>query len=218
MNPASTFPMPEPDIYEGILKLGLKLDLHGWNSEHPVFECLIRETRPEVIVEVGSWKGASAINMARIRAMLLPTRTWRIYCVDTWLGSREIWRNAHLRETNPRRHGYPQVYFQFLHNVYVSGFSSRIVPLPMASRHGAEVLRENGIAAELIYIDASHDYVDVRDDLVHYWPLLAPGGVMFGDDYHAFSGVRTAVEEFALIRHLKVELFDGNFWVMRKAT
>lgn len=208
--------MPDASIYDGILKLGLKTDLHGWNSEHPIFERLIREVRPAHVVEVGSWKGKSALNMARILDAL-PGHSWHMHCVDTWLGSREIWRNAQLRETNPRRHGYPQVYFQFLHNVFVSGFSPHITPLPMASRHGAEVLRENGYDAQLIYIDASHDYVDVRDDLIHFWPLLSPGGVMFGDDYTAFSGVRCAVEEFALIRHLEVELVDGNFWVMRKA-
>ena len=40
-------------------------DLQGWNSIHPLFEDLLRQVKPTVLVEVGSWKGASVIHMAK---------------------------------------------------------------------------------------------------------------------------------------------------------
>jgi hypothetical protein len=37
---------------------------HGWGQDNPIFEHLIDEIRPQVIVQVGAWLGASAIRMA----------------------------------------------------------------------------------------------------------------------------------------------------------
>jgi hypothetical protein len=38
-------------------------DVQGWGSTHPIFHILIDAIRPATIVELGSWKGASAIHM-----------------------------------------------------------------------------------------------------------------------------------------------------------
>jgi len=142
-----------------------------------------------------------------------------IYCVDTWLGSREIWSNGKLAASNPRKHGFPQVYFQFLHNVKAAGFAERIVPVPATSHVGAGMLRDAGVKhADLVYIDASHDFIDVLQDMKSYWPFVVPGGVMFGDDYYGFPGVRVAVDAFCATNKLECEIIDGNFWVIRNST
>ena len=39
-------------------------------------------------------------------------------------------------------------------------------------------------------------YESTRHELLHLWPLLAPGGVLLIDDYGAFLGARKAVDEF----------------------
>ena len=51
------------NIYEGLALLSE--DIRGWNGNEPIFERLIRKTMPSVIIEVGTWKGQSAINMAK---------------------------------------------------------------------------------------------------------------------------------------------------------
>ena len=51
------------EMYDGAI-LRSDLDLQGWGSTHPVFEHVVSEYRPTSIVEVGSWKGASASHMA----------------------------------------------------------------------------------------------------------------------------------------------------------
>lgn len=36
---------------------------------------------------------------------------------------------------------------------------------------------------DFVYVDARHDYKGVLEDLLAYWPKLAPGGIMAGHDY-----------------------------------
>lgn len=71
------------------------------------------------------------------------------------------------------------------------------------------ILEESKMAAELfrkgeplptevgfVYIDGAHDLVTVRSDLITWFPLVKPGGIMAGDDYQIPS-VREAVIDFA---------------------
>jgi hypothetical protein len=203
------------DPYEGFDPSPWPLDLHGWGSTVPAFSELIGQVRPKLIVEAGTWKGGSAIHMAdQVVAAGLDAQ---IVCVDTWLGALEFWTS----QDDPKRYkslqlknGYPQVYYQFLANVCHKGHQQRIIPFPQTSTHGALWLRYFGFTAELIYIDASHEEEDVYADLLAYWEVLAPGGVMFGDDW-SWDGVRVAVLRFA--RETGVtQRFIGDKWVLDK--
>jgi predicted O-methyltransferase YrrM len=50
---------------------------------------------------------------------------------------------------------------------------------------------------DLIYIDASHDYDSVLNDLKSWFPKLKKGGIICGDDYiDGWPGVVSAVDEF----------------------
>jgi hypothetical protein len=203
------------DPYEGFDPSPWPLDLHGWGSTVPAFAELIRDVRPKLIVEAGTWKGGSAIHMAdQIAAAGLDAQ---IVCVDTWLGALEFWTS----QDDPQRYkslrlknGYPQVYYQFLANVCHKGHQQRIIPFPQTSTHGALWLRYFGFTAELIYIDASHEEEDVYADLLAYWEVLAPGGVMFGDDW-SWDGVRVAVLRFAQEAGVTPR-FIGDKWVLDK--
>lgn len=50
----------------------------------------------------------------------------------------------------------------------------------------------------MIFLDAMHDYENVRADLKKWWPHLLPGGVLAVHDYHHadYPGVAQAVDEF----------------------
>ncbi len=41
-------------------------DRQGWNSDHPAFEEIIRNLRPDIVIDVGVWKGASTILLASL--------------------------------------------------------------------------------------------------------------------------------------------------------
>jgi cephalosporin hydroxylase len=94
------------------LKL-LPLDMQGWNSQASIFGRIIEELKPKLIVEVGTWKGASAIHMAK--ECLKYTDDFEIVCIDTWLGSVEHWSG--VSQELPRNdfiNGRPNLYNQFL--------------------------------------------------------------------------------------------------------
>lgn len=190
-------------------------DYQGWNGNHNIFHKYVEETRPRTIIEVGTWKGQSALNMAD-SCKKLSTETI-MFCVDTWLGSLEFidGRNPHLIDALKLVHGFPSVYYQFISNVMHRGHQDVIVPIPQTSHIAAKYFRSQGIKAQLIYVDASHEYEDVIKDIDAYMPILKKGGIMFGDDY-GFYGVKQAVDEFFNSRGMRIEVVDGNYWTYRK--
>lgn len=202
------------DPYEGFAWGEYPDDVHGWGSRSPAFADLIREERPSLIVEVGTWKGGSAIEMARIlHEEKIPGK---ILCIDTWLGAVEFWTD----QDDPDRyrslglkHGYPTVYYQFLANVCRHGAKDRIIPFPQTSSTAALWLRRMGIRAPMIYIDGSHEEEDVYADLINYRECTSPGGVIFGDDW-TWDGVRLAVQRFARENGLAVT-HVADKWVLR---
>ena len=203
----------DKSIYENLNLLDP--DLRGWHSDHPIFENLIGETRPSTIVEVGTWKGLSAINMARITQDIgLETK---IYCIDTWLGGFQLWDDCkESKETDLlQKNGYPQIYYQFLSNVVHCNLQDIIVPFPNTSSIGYIYLSSNQIRPQLIYIDGSHDEDDVYLDLKYYYDLLKEGGIIFGDDYD-WEGVKNAVINFCSDKNIEKEIIEDHFWIIKK--
>ena len=86
----------------------------------------------------------------------------------------------------------------------------------MTSISAGELLAAYNVTADLIYIDAAHGEYEVYGDLTHYWPLVRPGGIMFGDDYYTtWHGVIKAVNRFAYEHSLPLET-NGGKWFMVK--
>lgn len=189
--------------------------MQGWGSTDPIFHELIAAQKPRLIVEVGSWKGASAIHMATIaRDLGLDTK---VVCVDTWLGSPEHFLAADpaWRESLLMRNGYPHLYFTFLGNVVRAGLTDRIIPLPTTSENAAVILRAKGIVPDLVYIDAAHEEEPAYRDFKQYWELLAPEGVLLGDDYIDWEGVTRAANRFAYEVGSRIVGKNGKFVISR---
>lgn len=173
-------------------------DLQGWNSYANVFRDVIEAVRPRRIIEVGVWKGTASIHMAKIVREL--DLRCEIICIDTWLGSPEHILAGHGSERYKSlalRNGYPQLFYTFLSNVIRQGVADYVVPLPMTSESAVVVLRRLGLRADIIHIDAAHQYEPVLRDFSEYWRLLSDRGVLIGDDYDFHRGVTRAADEFA---------------------
>lgn len=194
-------------LKEGFDASAYPVDVSGWGSDAPIFAELITQVRPKLIIEVGTWKGASALHMARCCDQLgLDTK---IICVDTWLGAYEFLDDRSGERDLLRQHGYPQIYCQFLANAIYRGQEERIYPFPQTSLIAARYFWHHNVRADLIYLDGSHDYHDIAADITHYRGLLSERGVLFGDDYDAWPDLRRAVEQ-----HTRgFEVRDGRYWV-----
>jgi hypothetical protein len=194
------------DPFQGFPDNLFEYDLQGWGSQHPYLTEAIELLRPSVIIEVGVWKGGSTVFMAQTaKALGLPTV---VIAVDTWLGSSEHWLHPDYFAQMSFLGGYPALYHKFISNVLRAEVSNHVLPIPIASVGAAEILRSLGVTASVIHLDGAHDYDSVTTDLLSWWPLLAPGGVLIGDDYLPAGGwvaVRNAFDDFFGDRGLTIE-------------
>jgi predicted O-methyltransferase YrrM len=189
------------------------VDMQGWASQSPLFAQVIDKTKPREIVEVGTWKGASAIHMAKLARAHHPDAA--VLCIDTWLGSMQMWDFDDVRRDLDREHGFPRVYHHFLANVVTSGLKDHVFGLPLSSLTAAELLVKRGVQADLIYVDAGHAEREVFMDIDAYWPVLRAGGTMIGDDF-SWPEVQRAVHRFARLQKLEIASFREK-WQLQKA-
>ncbi len=201
---------------------GLSDDCQGWNSDAALFDKLVEQTQAHTVIEVGTWKGRSAIHMARaMREHWLRTTSDRkdpgcLYCVDTWQGGIDHLLSDLAIDQIERENGYPvPLYRQFLWNVSMAGCCDIIQPVPVPSAIGAKLLAAHSVQADLIYIDGAHDHDGAYADISGFWPLLRPGGIMFGDDVN-MPGVYSAVARFMSSADVKTVVRSDPFWQIRK--
>lgn len=152
-------------------------DVPNWHPPAQMDKLAELATGLDVVVEVGSWLGHSAIAMAQAVA-------GKVYCVDHWHGS-------------PVGTGLVSdplaLYEAFLENVHRFGVGERIVPIMSPSLDASLLFLLYPI--DLVYIDGDHGYQSVMEDLKHWAPLVRDGGLVCGDDY-VEKGPRTAFNEF----------------------
>jgi hypothetical protein len=120
---------------------------------------------------------------------------FEIVCVDTFLGSVEHWTTmTEFIKKESLINGRPNVYNQFLSNVISVGLQNNITPFPIDSVNGALTLSHFDVKADMVYIDAGHDYDSVVADLILYKDIVRPGGFLLGDDW--FHGpIKQAVSD-----------------------
>ncbi|WCJ22487.1 S-adenosyl-L-methionine-dependent methyltransferases superfamily protein [Euphorbia peplus] len=183
----------------------------GWGSYGAVFEHLIKKVKPEVIIEVGTFLGASALHMAKLtRDLGLPTQ---IFCVDDfrgWPGFRDKIKYVDMIN------GDVLMLYQFMQNVAYWNATESVLPVPFSTGSALDKLCEWGVFGDLIEIDAGHDFNSAWADINRAYRILKPGGVIFGHDYFTAAdnrGVRRAVNLFAEVNGVKVKT-DGEHWVI----
>lgn len=170
------YPFPEEDPQ---VRVEVFSDADWWG---PQVEEGLRSLVPKdakVIVELGSWVGHGAVRLAA----MAPEAT--IVCIDHWLGSPE-----HRSDPAMRQH-LPKLYRAFVTNVWPQ--RERFVPMKTTTLAGMQELADMGIKPDLIYVDASHDYADVKED-VRLAKELFPDAILCGDDYD-WPDVRGAVKD-----------------------
>jgi len=178
---ANPYDLLNPDDYPS--------DLHGWNDHESHFTRLAPDAK--LVIEVGAWKGRGTLALARS----CPNAT--IVAIDTWLGAKEMW----LNKADPERYGalrlkngIPQLAFEFLANMMRGGVHDRVMPLPLPSNIALGMCLELNLKPDLVYIDASHEYEDVKSDIIK--TLALEPGVICGDDYQpGWPGVVQVVDE-----------------------
>jgi len=157
--------------------------------------------REKVIVEVGSFVGASA----KIFAKELDGKG-KLYCVDTWNGSPNDPSGMLTNWIGGRN----ALYDQFRKNL-APYLDRTVVTVTERSVTAAEKLKAIGVEADLVFIDADH--TRTAEDIAAWLPLVRPGGIICGHDYNpgVFDGVVRDVDT-AFGKTAEVE---ATVWIKR---
>lgn len=176
----------------------------GWMSKKSCRWLAKRARVAKRIIEVGVWLGRSTKVLAK-------HTTGHVWAVDTWEGTPgdEAQHNrlyaATLASTDP--------YKQFRANLHAEIRTGKVIPLRMPSVDGAaHLLERHGRIFDFAFIDADHSYQGARGDIDAYLPLIKPGGILAGHDYH-WPGVKQAVDE-QLGTSRTVHFAPGSIWAV----
>jgi hypothetical protein len=170
-------------------------DIPGKASFNWIYEEFLESNprRNAVVVEVGVALGKS-ISYASELFISAGREDIQLYAVDSWAG---VGRN-YEQQRWADEHGGDFSLFVKVVGTYCPKALERIRVVRMASVAGAKAIGASVGPADLVVLDAGHDYGSVRADLDAWIPVIRhPGGWIGGDDYDAqeFPGVVQACEE-----------------------
>lgn len=156
-------------------------DIEGWFKFADTYSEMVElSPNPAHFVEVGCWKGKSTSYMAVEIAN--SGKDIRFDCVDTWRGD----KFTGVFETD-------ELYDEFIKNM--NPVVEYYNPYRMTSIEAAENYADESL--DFVFLDASHDYESVMQDIVAWYPKVKVGGYIGGDDYWpTLPGVIRAVDEF----------------------
>lgn len=80
----------------------------------------------------------------------------------------------------------------FYNNEVAKKYKNRLIPIQALSSVAADQIPDGSL--DLVFIDAAHDYKNVKSDILKYTPKLKPQGLLTGHDID-YPGVNQAVNE-----------------------
>ena len=137
---------------------------------------LLRHLKPQSVLEIGSQTGASAVVMAL--AMIDNDMMPDIFCVDPFFPSGD---NDGI-----------STFQQWYKVVYGSGFKYGI---QLGVGTSSEILPNLNKKFDFVFIDGSHDYLNVKYDCLQALSLLNTGGYFLVHDYIYYDSVKKACDE-----------------------
>jgi predicted O-methyltransferase YrrM len=137
------------------------------------------------VVEIGSWKGRSTIALASGAAARPGGGV--VYAID-----------PHRGGVPHRITGEPDSYEAFLANLERAGVRDAVEPIRSTSREARPSVADDSV--DVLFVDGSHRYEDVLDDLDTWRPALRVGAHVAMHDAVQYPGVAAALRERVLTR------------------
>ena len=167
------------------MNIAQALTIRGWMSE-PELKLLAEfASNHRYIVEVGSYCGRST-------RVLADNTEGTVIAVDPWDGMCQtygitIHSNGYIKEYNEFQINLADHITNSKVIIQRSTFNNSYIPNP-----------------DMIFIDAIHEYVQLKNDIIHAGNMMKCGGLLCGHDYClAWPGVILAVDEMFPNRQIK---------------
>ena len=150
----------------------------------------------ELFTELGFTKGAEiGVEQGKFSEYLLKTvPNLKLYCIDFWKYYR-LWRGMKR---------------QWRQDAYYEEVKKKLAP------YDCEIIKATSMDAvknfkdeslDFVYIDANHNYENVKEDLREWSKKVRKGGIVCGDDYHKFpsgnDGVIRGLDEYIKDNNIK---------------
>jgi predicted O-methyltransferase YrrM len=172
-----------------------------------------KQLKPLVWVEVGVWLGKSA----KMVANCLPEGS-NLYLVDTWEGSPEDIDRGDMGTFKYTSEEAFEIFKDNFNNELLPEYHVNICLLKTDSVSASRMFAPESV--DVVFIDASHTYESVCEDITFWFPSVKTGGLICGHDYYidgsSCPGVKQAVDEFTM--DIKDQLYfpTGTIWCYRK--
>jgi cephalosporin hydroxylase len=185
----------------------------GWFDFGDCYSFLVRECPDTgVMVEVGVFFGKSTCYLAVEVAN--SGKNIKVVAIDTF-ARLDATASVFVDDKVP----YPESgtgYEECLLNLRNSG-CGEVVELVKGDGHEA-VTRFADSSIFSAFIDADHTYESTLAFLNEYWPKITSPGYLGGHDYvnTAYPGIKTAVDEWALVKGIKIETIGTSFLLKKE--
>jgi len=142
-------------------------------------------------VEIGTNGGVNAKNI------LKHLNINKIYLVDPYINNCE-----YLTASN---------YESKAHKT-LKRYSNKVI---FIKKYSSDALKDIKGIIDFVYVDGSHMYDSVKEDLNNYYPLVRKSGIIAGHDICNHQGVSDAIIEFCY-EHKLHPIFCGEDWIIIK--
>jgi len=173
--------------------------IQNWFDYESTYDLAIQKA-PEnaLFVEIGVWKGGSTAYMGV--EILNSKKSIKFDAIDTFEGSKEHGEVIGLYE-EAKANLKPLIDLGVVNLIKGNSLN--------------EISRYPDQSIDFCFIDGSHEYEDVKKDILAYLPKVKSGGILAGHDYdNAWKGVIQAVDETLGKNNIKVR---RSTWIYYKS-
>ncbi len=161
---------------------------------------LAKKEKVETIVEIGIYAG----DLSRL---LFPIKTLKtLYMIDPWKEYTNYKNKLMFSQEDA-----DLLYESVKCWSEISFIKDKVYIMRKTSIDASIYFNNNSM--DFIHIDGNHHYDEVKADIKTWLPILKPGKLLTGDDYHA-ECVKSAVDESLGAKNIKS--IGNKIWIYRK--
>lgn len=194
------------DALLAIIPINKLTRIEGWFEEQEGlwYRQAVSKIKRGKIAEIGVWQGRS---LSFIGSVCQQNQN-QLYAIDHWSGSDDQYNDAYRNQLETRD----------IKNIFRKNMSTRGIPVECVdhpSQHAAQQFAQQSL--DMVFLDGSHDYASVKQDIMLWFPLVRHGGTLAGHDFkEKHQGLIQAVTECGKIFNVNIQRGPGSIWYFIK--